>query len=57
VLDPFAGGGTTLAVARRLGMPSIGVDLNESFCDVIVRRMGETTPDIELDDQSVAAIG
>jgi hypothetical protein len=39
VLDPFAGGGTTLAVAQRLGLDSIGVDLNPSFCDVMVRRM------------------
>jgi DNA modification methylase len=43
VLDPFAGGGTTLAVAQRLGHPSIGIDLNPDFCDVMVRRMGDTS--------------
>ena len=42
VLDPFAGGGTTSAVAHRLGMNSLAVDLNTSFCDVIVRRVGST---------------
>jgi DNA modification methylase len=56
-LDPFAGGGTTLAVAQRLGLHSIGIDLNKSFCDVIVRRMAGTSPNLGRDDQSVAAIG
>jgi DNA modification methylase len=57
VLDPFAGGGTTLAVAQRLGMNSIGIDLNESFCDVMVRRLGGVAPTIGAGDHSVAAAG
>ena len=57
VLDPFAGGGTTLAVARQLGMNSIGVDLNASFCDVMVRRLGGVTPETRPGDQDVAAAG
>lgn len=44
VLDPFAGGGTTLAVARNLGLNSIGIDLSESFCEVMARRLRETSP-------------
>ena len=32
VIDPFVGSGTTVAVARRLGRRSIGVDINEDFC-------------------------
>lgn len=54
VLDPFAGGGTTLAVAQRLGLSSIGVDLNPSFCDVIVRRMGGQSK-VDLADGIAAA--
>ena len=57
VLDPFAGGGTTLAVAHQLGMNSIGVDLNASFCDVMVRRMGGVTPELGSSDHGVAAAG
>jgi DNA modification methylase len=57
VLDPFAGGGTTLAVAHQLGMNSIGVDLNASFCDVMVRRMGGVTPELGPGEHGVAAAG
>lgn len=32
VLDPFAGGGSTLAAAERLGADSVGVEMDEVFC-------------------------
>jgi len=32
VLDPFCGSGTTLAEARRRGLPSTGIDLNPIAC-------------------------
>lgn len=32
VLDPFCGSGTTLEVARKRGLPSIGVDINPIAC-------------------------
>ena len=32
VLDPFCGSGTTLAEAQRLGLPSVGIDLNPIAC-------------------------
>lgn len=42
VLDPFAGGGTTLAVARSMKLNSVGVDLSATFCDVMAERFGAT---------------
>lgn len=41
VLDPFAGTGTSLLVARSLGRHAIGIELSEKYCDLIVQRVGE----------------
>ena len=35
VLDPFAGSGTTLAFARRLGLRSIGIDIKREYCQTM----------------------
>ena len=39
VLDPFAGSGTTLVAAKRLGRRSIGVEINPTFCALTVRNI------------------
>ena len=39
VLDPFAGSGTTLAVARRLGRRSIGIELSADYTDLACERV------------------
>lgn len=39
VLDPFAGSGTTLHAAQRLGIPAIGIEAEERWCEVTVRRL------------------
>lgn len=39
VLDPFAGSGTTLAVAQSLGRNSIGIELNPSYIELAHRRI------------------
>lgn len=36
---PFAGSGTTLAVARRMGRRSIGIELNPDYVELIRARV------------------
>lgn len=39
VLDPFCGSGTTLCVAKRLGLAAIGFDINPDYCKIAADRV------------------
>lgn len=43
VLDPFAGSGTTLAVANRLGRHALGIELNPAYVRLIEARCAQTS--------------
>ena len=48
VLDPFAGSGTTLAVAQALGRKSVGLDLNAEYLAIAAKRIGQVSLPLAL---------
>jgi site-specific DNA-methyltransferase (adenine-specific) len=41
VVDPFVGSGTMLRVAKDLGIKAIGIEIEEKYCEIAVRRLAQ----------------
>lgn len=48
VLDPFAGSGTTLKIAKSLGFKSIGIEINTNYLDIMKRVIGRNVTILTL---------
>lgn len=46
VLDPFAGSCTTLLAAKSKGLPSVGIEIEERFCEIGANRLSQAVLDL-----------
>jgi DNA modification methylase len=52
ILDPFCGGGTTLVAAKYSNRYSIGIEIEEKYCEIAAKRCMQESFEIDIPTQS-----